>query len=107
MGSGWRLGRQRPPDRCKRRMNSHIVNCLERQPEPTHRPTTTPARRRMPRRVGAKPRYIYGWLTVVSRTGEGGRRHEDCLITARRPADLLAELRVVPQSRPRADRVVL
>jgi hypothetical protein len=32
MGSGWRLGRQRPPDRCKRRMNSYIVDCLEPQP---------------------------------------------------------------------------
>ncbi len=38
-GTRWRhhglrlgLGRQRPPDRCKRRMNSHIVNCLEPQP---------------------------------------------------------------------------
>ena len=28
MGSGSRLGRQRPPDRCKRRMNSHIVTAL-------------------------------------------------------------------------------
>lgn len=31
---------------------------------------------------------IYGWLTVVAGTGEGSRRHEDRLITARRPADL-------------------
>jgi len=38
MGSGWRLGRQRPPDRCKRRMNSHIVDCLERQPGPLRKP---------------------------------------------------------------------
>jgi hypothetical protein len=30
--------------------------------------------------------YIYGWLTVVAGTSEGGRRHEDRLITARRPA---------------------
>jgi hypothetical protein len=28
MGSGSGLGRQRPPDRCKRRMNSHIVTVL-------------------------------------------------------------------------------
>jgi len=28
MGSGSGLGRQRPPDRCKRRMNSHIVTAL-------------------------------------------------------------------------------
>ena len=29
---------------------------------------------------------IYGWLTVVAGTGEGGRRHEDRPITACRPA---------------------
>jgi hypothetical protein len=102
MGSGWRLGRQRPPDRCKRRMNSHIVNCLERQPEPTHRPTT-PARRRMPRRAGAKPRYIYGWLTVVVGTGESGRRHEDRLITARRPAVMVGSLVAEMAARCRAE----
>src|SRR5208282_151514 len=32
------LGRQRPPDRCKRRMNSHIVNCLEPQPGSLRKP---------------------------------------------------------------------
>ena len=29
---------------------------------------------------------IYGWWTVVAGTAEGGRRHEDRVITARRPA---------------------
>src|SRR6266702_7829568 len=33
-GPGYELGRQRPPDRCKRRMNSHSVNCLGPWPEP-------------------------------------------------------------------------
>ena len=32
---------------------------------------------------------IYGWLTVAAGTGEGGRRYEDRLITARRPAVLV------------------
>jgi hypothetical protein len=32
---------------------------------------------------------IYGWLTVVAGTGEGSRWHEDRLITARRPADMV------------------
>src|SRR6266487_7129800 len=43
-------------------MNSHIVNCLGPRPEPppaTARPRQTPACTRMPRRVGAKPRYLY------------------------------------------------
>jgi hypothetical protein len=37
-GLRMRLGRQRPPDRCKRRMNSHIVNCLEPQPGSLRKP---------------------------------------------------------------------
>ena len=33
--------------------------------------------------------YKYGWLTMVAGTSEGGRRHEDRLITVRRLAGML------------------
>jgi hypothetical protein len=71
MGSGCGLGRQRPPDRCKRRMNSHIVDCLEPQPELLRQ---TPASTCMPRRVGAKPRYLYGRATYAHHAGAGAPR---------------------------------
>ena len=66
MGSGWGLGRQRPPDRCKRRMNSPIVDCLEPRPEFFSR-----LRPRRPQPalaclvgLGRRPRYLFG-STVV------------------------------------------
>src|SRR6516225_216342 len=59
-GSGWRLGRQRPPDRCKRRMNSHIVNCLERQPELTPPGNDTSPQAHASSGWGEAPLYMQG-----------------------------------------------